>query len=393
MYRIKPYMIGYLIATLLLVSACKEKAKDPETIRTVFYQQADAYANRQETILPGIVAFNQESKLSFKSGGVISDIQVKEGQKVEEGSLLAVIDNRDYQVQFRQAIAGKETSIANQKAAEAQVEKAKSTLGSSKSNYLRIEKLYLNNHVSLAEYENAKAQYENAKAALNTANAQNRAALAQVQASNAQVSASQNQLDYTRLYAPSKGTVSQLLMEENEMVGSGIPVMILSSQDDLVVKSVVPELWIDRIKHGKEVSIELSSLKQTTVGEITEITPKTPANTGYPIKISLKNQTTGIKPGMSVKVKIPLEQSSDPEQIIIDTDAVSKDIDGHFVYVLEEKANDLFVARRRSVEVGSITKNGYTITEGLENNELVTTAGTRFLYDGMIVKIKEAANN
>lgn len=394
MNTIKLYVIGCLIAPLFLASACKKDAKDPETIRTVFYQRADAHATTQETILPGIVAFNQEAKLSFKSGGVISDILVKEGQKVDKESLLAVIDNRDYQVQVRQAIAGKEGSIANQKAAEAQVEKAKSTLASSKSNYLRTEKLYLNNHVSLAEYENAKSQYESAKAALNTAKAQNKAALSQIQASNAQVSASQNQLDYTRLYAPSNGTVSQVLMEENEMVGAGIPVMVLSSQDDLVVKSVVPELWIDRIKHGKEVTIELSSLNKTTAGEIIEITPKTPTNTGYPIKVSFKEHTTGIKPGMSAKVKIPLEQASDPDHlIIIDTDAVSKDVDGHFVYVLDEEENDLFIARRRSVEVGTITKNGYIITEGLKNDELVITAGTRFLYDGMTVKIQEAANN
>lgn len=384
-------LIG-LFAILLTTLACKEEKKQPETVRSVFYQKVNASANQQQFTIPGIVQFDQEAKMSFKVGGVITKVNAVLGQKIKKGNILAVIDNTDYQVQVQQALAAKDGAKANEKSSEAQIEKAKAQLVTSKSNFLRIEKLYLNNHTSLNEFEKAKTQYENAKAALNTALAQKSASASQVNVANAQVTASQNQLNYTRLTAPINGTIAQIMVEENEMVGPGMPVLILSSENDFAVKTTVPEVWIDAIKTGQEVSIQIASIDKTLKGKISEIMPNAPTNTGYPIKIVFNEPTTAIKSGMSVKVVVPnSNQSLDDSNIIIDTDAVSKDVEGYFVYVLEKNTENTYSARKRKVEVGQINKDGYSIKKGLEGNELIATAGIRFLYDGINVKLQESS--
>ena len=125
-------------------------------------------------------------------------------------------------------------------------------------------------------------------------------------------------------------------------------------------------------------------------GEIKEITPNAPANAGYPVKIAFAESSADVKSGMSVKVNIPnLIQDAYSQIILVDIDAVSKDADGFFVFVLEKNNNNTYTANKRKVEVGDLTKNGYIIQKGLENNEVIATAGIRFLYDGQIVKLME----
>ena len=371
------YKIGFILFILVMFTfGCKEKGTEKEAIRPVFYQKISTSEGVNQFIIPGVVGFNQESKLSFKVGGVINSIKVSAGQKVNKGSLLATIDNTDYMVSYKQA-------FASDKAVSAGVQNAKAQLSNAKSNFLRIEKLYINNNTSLSEFEKAKALFENAKAGLESAQSQS-------EASRAQVIAKRNQLDYTKLIAPFNGTISQTFVEENELVGTGVPIVILASDNGFQVQALVPETWVSQLKPEQDVEVSISSINKNVKGVITEISPNAPNNAGYPIKISFNNDIDGLKSGMSVKVHITnVTNVKSTQNLIIDTDAVSKDADGYFVYVLVKDKDDTYVAERRTVEVGELTKNGYIINKGLKNNEMIATAGIRFLYNGKIVKLQE----
>ena len=98
--------IGFiLIAIVLFASGCKKEAAESESIRPVFYQKISTSEGGNQFIIPGIVQYKQESKLSFKVGGVIRSKHVAVGQKVIKGSLLATIDDIDYEVIYKQAQA------------------------------------------------------------------------------------------------------------------------------------------------------------------------------------------------------------------------------------------------------------------------------------------------
>jgi RND family efflux transporter MFP subunit len=371
------YKLGFILSMMILfIIGCSGKENEKESIRPVLYQIISTSGSGNQFTIPGVVRYNQESRLSFKVGGVIKSINVTAGKKVKKGKVLATLDDTDYIVGYKQA-------QSSYKAAIAAVKNAKAQLTNAKSNFMRIEQLYINNNTSLSDFEKAKAQYENAMGGLEVAESQ-------AEASSSQVTVKKNQLNYTKLISPSSGVISEVFKEENEQVGTGVPIMVLASDSGFEVQALVPETWVSQLKKKQEVEVFISSLNKTFKGIIKEITPNAPSNAGYPIKISFENNIKNLKSGMSVKVQITnAKRDSGDTSLIVDTDAVSKDADGYFVYVLVKDKGDNYSANRRNIEVGELTKNGYIINSGLENNEMIATAGIRFLYDGKIVKLQE----
>ncbi len=68
--------------------------------------------------------------------------------------------------------------------------------------------------------------------------------------------------------------------------------------------------------------------------------------------------------------------------------AVGEDDAGRYVFVLEPQAEDLYIARRRGVEVGNLTQAArFVVSDGLGEGELIATAGVRRIQDGQTVRL------
>ena len=77
-------------------------------------------------------------------------------------------------------------------------------------------------------------------------------------------------------------------------------------------------------------------------------------------------------------------------RLLVSPVAVGEDREGRFVFVLEPQAEEgTGLVRRRDVSVGELTGDGLEILSGLEDGELVVTAGVRRLSDGEEVKVLE----
>jgi len=355
--------LGLTFLVPFLMACNNKKEEKGEVIRPVFYQQINTNDFSKSLIYSGITQAKKETKLSFKVGGTLQNIPVKLGNKIEKGDLLAAINSVDYQLKYNQATAG-------QKNAENQ-------LITAKSSFLRIEKLYGNNHASLNEFELTKAKYEAAKSQLTSA--------------KIQVNAMADQLEYTQLKAPFSGTISGVLIEENEAVGPGKPVIMLSSSNLLDVKIAVPENIIQKLQTGKEVEVSVSSLNKKSKGVITEIAFGSSQSSTYSVLISLLENNKEIRPGMATKVEIIFEEITESKpQIFVPFDAVSEDDKGLFVYVLKKTSDkEIYIASRRNIKSEQLTNQGYKLKEGLQNKELIITAGLSFMYDGRKVRLLE----
>ena len=192
------------IALILFLSACQETSQQQEApVRPVKYMTMSRGQAVETVTFTGITQSDQEAALSFKVGGVIESVQVKDGQKVRQGQLIATIDDEDYGLQVEQA--------------KVQVKQAETSFNVARSTYARVERLYENNSVSLSEFEQAKGNFE--------------AATAQLEAAQKQLQAAQNQVRYTRLLAPFTGLVSSMGVETGELVGAGSPVGLLVQRD------------------------------------------------------------------------------------------------------------------------------------------------------------------
>lgn len=354
--------IQILVLGVLLLTGCGGKEEKEEAIRPVFYQAVGKSSTQNVRSFSGVTQSAYEAKLSFKVGGLIEQVTIDMGDTVKRGAVIASLDDTDYRINYNKA--------------EASLKNTEGQLSAAKSAFLRVENLYVNNNVSLSEYEKVKTQFESAETMVKTA--------------RSQLNAAQNQLDYTILRAPFDGVVSSVMAQENEMTSIGHPVVVFAGINNLEVKTAVPENIISQINNGQDVTVRFSAFPEKAFqGIITEVSPGIPNASAYPVIIQLAESSSRLFPGMTATVELPLNGDSlSQNRIVIATDAVGHDQSGDFVFVaVKSNESDIYVAEKRKVTLGELQANGYEIVSGMDKNELVITAGLSFLYDGRKVKL------
>lgn len=383
-----------LFLTILSVFSCKEKTVPKEkAIRSIKYAKIQKSTGAETHTFSGSVIAKNEVALSFKVSGTLNSMNVKPGDKVKKGQIIATIDPTDYTIQSNQAVSQKEGAIANEQSAEANVKSAESQLINAQASYDRVAQLYENNSVALSEYQQTKASLDAAKAQYESAQSQLNSASTQVTTANQQLLSAANQVSYTQLYAPINGVITDVAVDANEMVGSGSPIAVVSSIDQMLVEVGVPEIFISRLKKGQAAIIKLPSLsEQSFEAEIVEIAFASGTTTTYPVKLKIINPIEEIRPGMATEVdfEITTSQKIAKHLTIVPIKAVASGTEGNYVFrLVEDKEDGKYVAEKVSVQLGSITDNGYIINKGLNSGDLVAVAGLNSLYDGKIVKLLE----
>lgn len=367
-----------ILSALLLLASCggeEKKVEVAEVIRPVQYMTITSGSTHDGHEFSGVAQAEKEANLSFKVGGNVRSLLVKVGDRVRKGQLLATLDASDFSIQVDQSKASYKGAEANMKAAETQMQIAKTT-------YERIERLYENNSVSISEFDQAKSQYEAAKSQYDAAQTQVTSAGKQTQAAN-------NQVNYTRLYAPYSGIITEQQIELNELVGAGTAIYKISSESRPEVNVGIPETYISDVKKGQEVDITFSVLGDKVYkGRVSEISYATQGGSTYPAIIKLSNADKNIRPGMAATASFDFDhhEKIDDNIVIAPMSAVGEDQSGNFVFLLKADGES-YIASRQSVTIGDMSAAGFEIKSGLSKGDKIATAGLRTLLDGMRVKL------
>ncbi len=368
---------SFLALLFLLIVACgqEEKAEIKQSIRPVKYSKVIMSGDALNERFSGTAQSSKESKLSFKVSGTIKRLNVNVGDVVRKEQVVARIDQTDYSIQYQQ-------SVASLKGVETQIKSAETQMINSKATYQRIEKLYENNSVSLSEFEQAKSSYELAQASYD-------AALAQAKASERQVESAQNQVRYSTLKAPFSGVVTAVMVEENELVGAGTPVAMISAVSEPEISVGIPEVFISKVKKNQAVDIVFSSMPvQAFSGKVYEVGFSTQGGSTYPVTVRIDKPTKDIRPGMAAEVRFDFGLGNVEQKMVVPVAAVGEDSNGNFVFSLQ-KSGDNYAAQKKTIQVGELSPAGFEVKSGLQNGELVATAGLSTLLDGMTVRLME----
>ena len=353
------------ILCLLLIVGCSEEVQEAEVIRPVRYEQALSTGGNRARTFSGTAQAGAESSLSFKVAGTIRQVPVVVGTQVRRGNLIASIDPSDY-------LLVKQEALAAVQQAQAQERNAKET-------YDRVKGLYENQNASLSDLESARAGHDSAVAAVELAQARLEQADLQVQ--------------YTRLYAPANGAIAQVNVEINENVQAGQRVVVMTSGDRPEVEVAVPEQLITQIRIGNAVTVTFDALPgQTHDAVVREVgVAALGAATTFPATVRLVEDNEDVRPGMAAEVTFHFSTSGEQGRgVIVPSASVGEDRQGRFVFALEPAADDLAIARRRTVQLGELTAEGIEVLDGLQDGELVATAGANFLEDGQRVRLLAA---
>lgn len=248
--------------------------------------------------------------ITSEINGEIVKLYVKEGQYVNKGDQLLILDT----IQLRSDLDQAKYSVNE---ITARLEGAKSGLEQTEEEFHRQEKLYENKLTSETEFKNAKYSYLNAKSGYE-------ATKAQAQQSEARYEKALDYLSKAKVVAPMPGIITFLDCEEGEIAAAqtvysqGRTLMTISNLDVFEVEVEVDETEVTKVELGQETEIEIDAFPDTTFkGEVVEVgntaiyTSTSNQSTNFKVKIIFIDKNDKIRPGMSATVDITSNKIKD----------------------------------------------------------------------------------
>jgi HlyD family secretion protein len=301
----------------------------------------------------GKIQPEKDIKISPYISGEVVELLVKEGAQVKAGDLLAKIDPEIYVSAYDQSNAALNSQKANEANARARLAQTKAQCENAKLIFDRQQKLFNQNVISQAEFDQAKSSYEVLKAQVDASVQDIKASEFQVKSSEAGMKRAKEDLTRTAIFAPNDGTVSKLSVEKGERVtgasqfSSGTEIMRIANLNEMEAQVEVNENDIVRVKLGDTALIEADAyLNRKFKGIVTEIA--TSANstgtsvdqvTNFNVKIHILKDSykdlldpshpdfSPFRPGMTTTVDIQTETAKETLSIPIQavTTRVAKD--------------------------------------------------------------------
>ncbi|MGV2873451.1 efflux RND transporter periplasmic adaptor subunit [Colwellia sp. E150_009] len=355
-----------LLLTIILTSfllSCSEQPVTTETpIRPIAWTKVTESSLQQLRTLSGIVAPVEAASLSFEVNGKVQSVEVKLGDTVQKGDVLAQLNHRSFEL--------------SSKSAQAQLDKAKSDWVEAKNSFTRFKQLIKQGLVSQSGFDNAKANFESSKSAVNVA--------------QAQLDIAKKNLQDSTLIAPYNGIITKRLIEPSQQIAAGQAAFEIEGKHGLEVNVMVPETLIRELQQNAIISIRFPVLPQLNLfGRITEIGTRAETANAFPVTAALQEENPLLRAGMTAEVDFTFEgvgQTGFQGTVIkVPFSAIRAGINQKsHVFVYNPTTQ---VVEQRQVQTENVLNNIVFISSGLTNGEIIATAGVAFLRDGQKVTL------
>ncbi|MFN8287055.1 MAG: efflux RND transporter periplasmic adaptor subunit [Chitinophagales bacterium] len=205
-----------------------------------------------------------EVKLSSEVSGEVIELNVKEGDSVQKGKLLCVINPAIYEAVVNQVTATLNQTRASFSSAKASLIQAQAAYNNAHKNFQRNEQLHNDKVISDMEFDASKLANDQAEANYNTAQEQVNAASFSVKSVEAQLQQAQDNLKKTKIYAPMTGIVSLVNVKLGErVVGTaqmaGTEIIRIADLDNMQAEVDVNENDVLRISLGDTADVEVDA--------------------------------------------------------------------------------------------------------------------------------------
>lgn len=318
----------------------------------------------------GRVTARRDSELGFERSGLLAQVLVEEGTKVEEGTLIARLDTRSLDADYKavQARLG---------AVQAAAEEAAARLALAKATETRQETLVKAGHVSAQRFDEARFNRQAVQAALAAANAQ----VDQVKADLERV---QVALSLSEIRAPFAGEIIIRMIDEGTIVSPAQPVVRLLEGGPLEVRVGVPENVAALIDEETEASIEVGELLLSARFDrlVGAVNPSTRTQT----VIYQVDAPITVSPGELAKLQ--LTHVLEAKGFWMPTEALAESQRGLWSAYALKPEGAAFVLERRPVELLHIETDRAFVRGTLEEGDVVVSSGLHRLVPGQLVRVR-----
>jgi RND family efflux transporter MFP subunit len=346
----------------------------------------------------------------------VASTPVEVGDYVRKGQAICILEQRDAQLRFEQARAGREQAkfMLNQAqsrvgwsgdghfnpdlvpevaSSQASYESALASAKLAAADAQRYENLVKSGDVSQSNYEKYKTQQQMAEAAANSARKQYEAqvnaarqnfraieaAEASLAAAESQMAQAQKNLADTTVRAPFDGYITERPVSAGQWVGTNNKVATLVRISTLRLQLQVPEQRAAEVKTGMTVTARVAAYPDRDfTGKVHAVIPSINSSSrAFMVEARFENPKAELRPGMFANAKLMLPGME--RAVFVPAKAVFYDstTDAYHVY---SAVNGL--AHLNVVLKGDTDGDQIRILSGLTGNEMVATDNQASLYDG-----------
>lgn len=323
-----------------------------------------------------LVSEDERTVYSLYQAG-IEEVLVEEGDEVEDGDLLVVLDAEELELKL--------SELRSQlRAVNSEIAMTRDSLETAEDNYERIEVLYQRDWATKIELEEAEKHKKEMRSAVESLESQRSAISAQVQTV-------EHRKDNYRIKAPIAGVVVDLNAEEKGVAGPQLPLMRLLKKNEveqtILVETRVLTRDVEEIHEGQQVEMVFERRDEDLKfsGEVEKIASYAEKDIS-PLGLEEERVTMTIDPDLNDEINLGPGYKVDVEFVIsVVEDALLAPGRALFTY---EGEDALMVvrdnrARVRKVAVGAETRQEAEITEGINEGDLVILdPGVEGLEDG-----------
>lgn len=345
--------IFFLTLSILCISCTqKESAENSapaatQTFSNAFYVRTAPVVTTSLTDVihvTGMIQSDTEARPSFKIGGVVDGIFVKEGDRVRKGQLLGRLHMTEIEAQVTQARMALEKATRDQQ---------------------RVENLYKDSIATMEQWQNTITAMDVAKKSLQIAEF--------------------NQT-YAEIKSPIDGKVVLQYVHEGEIVGPGTPVFYIigvQQNDWRLIAGLTDKNW-GRVKVGNMVDISLDAYPASPLkGKVLRLSDvANPMSGTFDVEISLPANDKRIAAGLLAQLAIHPAQGKTYPVIPVEALVSSNGRDGIVFIPRNGKAE------KRAVKIHEWNGESVSIYAGLEDVEEIITAGSGFLEDGDSIMVE-----
>lgn len=348
----------------------------------------DTYKSTLEAYEQGIIS----SKISAK----VTKVVVENGQYVNEGDTIAVLDDQDIQNSIKTATAQLEVNEKQVNSAEQQLnstqtslEKLKINVDDAQRNYDREKALFDAGAVSQSELDasekalnTSKADYNSGQANIEISKASIESAKASVEAQKVNIEKLQNDLNNVVIKAPISGVISEKNVNVGQIINQGAVLAKINDISYVFATIQVPQEKINDIKVGKPAEVTLEDNNTVHNGTLDSIDLSGDSTLRvFNCKIKMENSNKELLTGEYAKVNFSNTENNN-KVITIPVSSLAGSEGDYYVFI-----NDNGVASKVSVDIGDADENNVEIISGVKEGDEIICTNMSSLKDGCKIDV------
>jgi RND family efflux transporter MFP subunit len=308
---------------------------------------AATYPSQSITVLnaTGRVVAARRASVSSKGTGRLEWLGVQEGQRVNEGEVIARLENRDVAAQREQAAANVEAAKANLLQGEAELADADAALR-------RAQELSRQSFVSASAVDTAQARANSARARIETLKAQIGVAQANLRAASVGFEQTLIRAPFTGIVLTKSANVGDIVTPFSSASGTTGAVVTMADMATLEVEADVSENSIAKITVGQPAELQLDAYPDVRLlGSVSRIVPTVDRSKAtLLVKIKFEETDARVLPDMSARVAFlsrKLEANERKSMPAVRPEAIAKRDGKDVVFVVKAEGGGAAVAEKK----------------------------------------------